>query len=163
MKASSQGFTLVEMMIAVAIAATLVGAIYAALVSSQHAAASQAVDAGKDAARMRATELVRGDLRGRLTLKAETGPEDKSSVLVLATTSDSLSLGEMQRTIQEVRYTASLRGLKRSEGKGPELELSTGPVAIEFWDNGAWRKQPGPAPLAIRVTFSEPEERTVIR
>jgi hypothetical protein len=150
------------MMIAVAIATMLVGSIYAALVSSQTAAASQAMDSGKDAARMRAVELLRSDLRARLKQKAETGSEENCA-LTLSTTADSLSLGEMKRMIEEVTYAASPKGMKRAEGKGPEIELATGPVGFEFWENGAWRKQAGPSPVALRVTFSDPAERVVIR
>jgi len=156
------GFTLVEMMIAVAISAILVGGIYSALVSSQTAAAGQAQDAARDAARMRAAELLRGDLRARLKLKMQSGPQE-SCTLTIATTADSLTLGEMTRATGEVRYTASPLGLKRGEGKGPETELATGPVLIEVWENGGWRREAGPSPLALRVSFSDPAERMVIR
>jgi len=160
-KRNDQGFTLVEMMIAVAISAMLVGGIYAALVASQRTAGALAIDEARDAARMRAVELLRGDLRARLKFKAEPGSEE-SCTMILSSTSDGLSLGEMKRSVDEVRYTASPKGLKRAEGKGPETELAMGPVILEFWENGAWRKQAASGPLAVRVTFSEPPERVVI-
>jgi hypothetical protein len=60
-------------------------------------------------------------------------------------------------------YLATPSGLKREEGKGSLVQLETGAVAFEFWENGAWRKQPGRDPVAVRVTFSDPKEWVVIR
>jgi prepilin-type N-terminal cleavage/methylation domain-containing protein len=161
-KRNDRGFTLVEMMIAVAISAMLVGGIYAALVSSQRTAGALALDEARDAARMRAVELIRSDLRARLKIKAEPG-SGESCTMILSTTSDGLALGAMKRSVEEVRYTASPKGLKRVEEQGAETELATGPVILEFWENGAWRKQSGPGPVAVRVIFSDPTERVVIR
>src|SRR4051812_6938242 len=100
----ASGFTLLEMMIAVAISAALVASVYGALVSSRATAESQSANAVKHAARTRAVDLLKSDLRARLSLKVEAGAED-SIQLILATTSDSLSLGETRRMIEELRYT----------------------------------------------------------
>jgi len=158
----SSGFTLIEMMIAVAISSAIIASVYAALVSSQRAAEVQSAGAAKDGARMRAVELLKGDLRSRISLKVEKGSED-STKLTLTTTADSLSTGETQRMIEQLIYTATPSGLKREEGKGAFVQLETGKVAFEFWENGAWRKHASPNSVAVRVGFSDPEEWVVIR
>jgi type II secretory pathway component PulJ len=150
------------MTIAVAIAALLVGAIYQALVSSQRTAEAQGTDSGKEAARTRAVELLKADLRARLKLKIAPGKEESIEIL-LSTTSDTLAVGEMKRALEEVRYTASAAGLRREEGKNGSVELSTGAVAFQFWEQGTWRKETSGAPPAIRVTFADPDEVVVIR
>ncbi len=158
----NEGFTLIEMMIAIGIATMLVGGIYGALVSTQRTAGMLAEDEVKDSARSRAVELLRGDFRARGSLKVEAGAEDWCT-LTLSSTSDALSLGALRRSVAEIHYAASPKGLSRAEGKGSGVDLATGPVVVEFWDRGAWRKQSGDAPLAVRVTFSEPSERVVLR
>lgn len=162
MRMSDRGFTLIEVAIAVAISAVLVGGIYAALVSTQRTSAIQAMDAGKEASRMRAVELLKSDLRARLSMKMAPGVEG-GTALTLSTTADSVALGEMKRMLNEVRYIASEKGLKRQEGKGSELDLGTGEVAFEFWEKGAWRKSALGDPLAVRVIFATPQEALVIR
>ena len=162
MRRSRRGFTLIEMAIAVAISALLVGGIYEALVSSQRTAEALGMDSGKEAARTRAVELLKADLRARLKLKVTPGKED-SAALLLSTTSDTLAVGELKRALEDIRYTASPAGLRREEGKSGPIELSTGAVAFEFWEQAAWRKQTPGDPLAIRVLFAEPEEVVVIR
>ena len=52
MKVSEQGFTLVEMAIAVAISAILVAGIYEALVATRRTAEAQGMGSSKEAGRM---------------------------------------------------------------------------------------------------------------
>jgi prepilin-type N-terminal cleavage/methylation domain-containing protein len=161
-RVSEHGFTLVEMAIAVAISAILVGGIYEALVSSQRTAEAQGLGAAKAAGRMRAIELLKTDLRARLKMKVETTAEG-GTMIALASTADSIAMGEMKRMLEDVRYTATSKGLKRREGKSAELDLVTGAVTFQFWEKGAWRNTVVGEALALRVNFSDPEETVVIR
>jgi len=161
-KRTEAGFTLVEITIAVAIGMILAAGVYAALVTTERTSELLASDASKEAARMRAAELLKTDLRGRMSLKAEPGPQGGITI-TLSTTADSLSLGETVRMLDEVRYVASEMGLRRSEGKKLELVLATEPVAVQFWEKGAWRPATAGDPTAFRVLFGESREPVVIR
>jgi hypothetical protein len=146
------------MVIAVAVSTVLVSGVYAALGSATRASDRLAKDAGIEAARARAVELLRCDLRSRTTLKATVGG-DGAVVLVLSGLSDLVGLGETRRSLGEVRYLASGDGLIREEGSGkPPVRLVQGPVGIEFLENAAWKRNAPQEPGALRITFEDPRE-----
>ena len=153
------GFTLIEVVIAVAISASLVGAVYAALVSTTRTAHRQERDAGEDARRMRVIEILRADFRGRQELKVEGGS------VTCQTTSDGLSPYWITRGT-EVSYEVSENGLLRREGEGDaatEIILTQSPVVFQFLEKGIWREAGAEDPEAIRVIFDSPLEVVVIR
>jgi len=160
---TKSGFTLIEMVIAIGIAALLVMAVYSALVSSSHIAERQAADGGRESIRARAVDLLRADLRSRTSLKVE-ARADGGAALDLESLGDSIGSGQTRRVLGKVRYVASSKGLTREEGKGESLlVLATGAAALEFWENGDWRKATGGSPVAIRISFSDPAESMVVR
>ncbi len=170
MKTNARGFTLVEMVVAVAVSTTLVAGVYSALVSTTNTADRQQESAVVEAGRTRAIELLRGDLRGRAKLKVETVPArggaEPGTLMVFATTSDSLGGDVLKRSVGELRYTASSEGLKRREGDGvqaAEITLAREPVVLEFWSEGLWRKSPKGEVLAIRAKFVNPSEIVAMR
>ena len=158
---SRAGFTLVEVVIAMAIASSLVAAVYAALVSSTRTAERQKKDSLKGSRRMRTIEVLRADFRGRVDLKV------KGSDVICQSTADELSWGPAKRA-SEVRYVASEEGLVRTQGAGEmmsEILLLQEPVFFEFWSEGMWRKTVSDKEevAAVRVVFTDPLEAIVIR
>lgn len=165
------GFTLIEMVIAVALATMLVSGVYEVLVSTSRTADRQGMDAKGEELRMRATELMRRDLRGRMKLTVdatllETVAEGASS-FTCSTTADSLGAGRIPgRGGIEVRYAASPLGLTRQESPKSgrkELVLLQEPVRFEYWSGNLWKATGGGEVSAVRVVFLGPTEAVVIR
>jgi prepilin-type N-terminal cleavage/methylation domain-containing protein len=155
------GFTLVEVMVALAVSALLVLGVSAATQSTVKTAESQKAAARVDEERTRALELLRQEWRGRLKiLKPLAPPPEGTQVLALSTTADSVASGA--RTTRQVIWIASEKGLARKEGE-IESVLVQGPIALEFWDGVAWRADPVGPSSALRVLFQKPEETVVLR
>jgi prepilin-type N-terminal cleavage/methylation domain-containing protein len=154
------GFTLVEVMVAVAVAALLILGVSAATQSTVKTAERQKSEARQEEQRARAVELLRQDWLGRVKiLKPSPAPPVGVRTLLLSTTADSLS---NQRATRLVTWTASEKGLSRSEGKG-ELTMLPAPVSLDFWDGVTWRSEPSPSSPAIRLILRNPEETIVLR
>jgi len=152
------GFTLVEVMVAVAISALLILGVAAATQATVKTAERQKSDAREGEQRARAIELLRQDWRGRTKIgKPAMTPPAGSRVLILTTTSDAVS--STSRAIRRVTYTVSENGLSRSEGSAESL-LLPGPVGMEFWDGAAWRSEPGGG--SVRLVLQRPEETIVL-
>jgi prepilin-type N-terminal cleavage/methylation domain-containing protein len=152
------GFTLVEVMVAVAISALLILGVSAATQATVKSAERQKSDAREGERRARAIELLRQDWRGRTRIvKPSMVPPAGTRVLILTTTSDAVS--STFRAGRLVTYTVSERGLSRSEGSSESL-LLPGPVGMEFWDGAAWRSDSGGS--AVRLVLQGPEETVVL-
>jgi prepilin-type N-terminal cleavage/methylation domain-containing protein len=157
-----KGFTLVEVMVAVAIAALLILGVSAATQSTIQTAERQKAEARQEEQRARAVELLRQDWRGRLRIvKPTITPPAGTRVLSLSTTADSVSASNA-RASRLVTWTASERGLSRKEAD-LESGILPGPVVLEFWDGVAWRAEPGGAQPALRLLLQNPEESVVLR
>ena len=158
------GFTLIEVVIAVSIAAALTGGIYAALVSTSHAAESQAFDAKRERAKAKAVEILRADFRGRLKLKLEAAGQglEAETRISLESTAEGLSPDGLRRALPSIRYIASTAGLKREEGPIRVTLLDT-PARFEFWEGSLWKLAPSKEGSAIRALLGDPAEAVVIR
>lgn len=154
------GFTLVEVMVAVAVASLLILGVSAATQSTVKTADRQKREARREEERSRATELLRQDWRGRIkVLKPSPSPPAGTRVLLLVTTADSLAGG---RSTRLVTWTASEKGLARREG-AIETPLLPGPLSLEFWDGAAWRSEPAGMASAVRLILQDPAETVVLR
>lgn len=154
-----RGFTLIEVVIAVAIASSLVAAVYTALASTSRTAERQMRHARRDARRIRAIEILRADFRGRVELETE------GETIILKTTADGFSPYQAARS-GLVTYSVQEEGLVRTEGEGDmamEVLLTKEPVEFQFWEEGMWRKTLKEEALAVRVIFLEPLDVVVIR
>jgi len=152
-----RGFTLVEVMVAVAVTALLVLGVSAAVRGAVDSAKVREAGARLDERRGRAVELLRADWKSRLLIRpAPYGPGESSFALV--STADSLA-GERS---SEVVYAASEKGLARREGKEGIL-LVPEPVQLEFWDGVSWAKEPRKGIVALRLILNRPAETIVIR
>jgi len=155
------GMTLIEVTVALAVAALLVTGVMAATQSSVRTVEGQRADGRRQEGRARAFDVLREDWRGRIKLLQNPArPPQGTRELVLETTSDSLA-GD-RRSIRRVTYSASELGLVRKDSGG-ETPLLSGPVALEFWDGVAWRPEPAGALLAVRVSVQAPAESFVLR
>ena len=156
------GFTLVEVMVAVGVASILVVGVAASAQSTIRTAERQKSDARAEEGRARGIELFRQDWRGRVRLlKPLLAPPVGTRTLHFSTTGDSIS-GSGDRCVRRVTYTASEKGLSRKEGDS-ELLLIPGPVQLNFWDGGAWREEPRGGEPAVRLQLPNPEETVVFR
>lgn len=155
-----KGFTLLEMMIAVAITAVLVVGVSTATLGLTRSAEGRREEARRQERRARAVELLSRDWRGRLRLisPAERAPAG-TSILALSTSSDAIGGGA--RAVNDVRWSASERGLTRKEG-GQELRLLEEPVALDAWTGQAWTRDIRGTVKALRITFGRPFEAVVI-
>lgn len=154
----NRGFTLVEVMVAVAVSALLVLGVSAATQATVKTAERQKAEAIDGERRARAVELLRQDWRGRTKFaKPSMAPPAGTRVLILTTTSDAVS--STARATRMVTYTASEKGLFRGEGNSESL-LLPGPVVMEFWDGSGWRADPGGS--SIRLVLQRPEETIVL-
>jgi prepilin-type N-terminal cleavage/methylation domain-containing protein len=155
-----KGFTLIEVMVAVAITAILTLGVSAATLGLTRSAEGSRADARREERRSRAAELLAQDWRGRLRLitPAEAPPAG-TSVLALATTADAFGAGA--RAGSDVRWIASDRGLSRREG-GRTLPLLDEPAVLEAWTGQAWTRDIRGAAKALRLTFAKPAEAVVI-
>jgi prepilin-type N-terminal cleavage/methylation domain-containing protein len=154
------GFTLVEVMVAVAIGALLILGVSAATQSTVKTSERQKADARLEEQRSRAVELLRQDWRGRVKIqRPATIPPAGVRVLLFSTTADSLT---NSRATRMVAWTASEKGLSRSEGNAETMMLA-GPIALEFWDGVSWRAEPAGSSPAIRLQLHHPEETVVLR
>jgi prepilin-type N-terminal cleavage/methylation domain-containing protein len=157
----NRGFTLVEVMVAVAISALLVLGVSAATQATVKTADRQKSEAREGEQRARAIDLLRQDWRGRTKIvKPSMTPPAGTRVLMLTTTSDAVA--STSRSTRLVAYTVSEKGLSRSEGSMESL-LLPGPLALEFWDGAAWRGEPGGAAPALRLVLQKPEETVVLK
>ena len=155
------GFTLVEVMVAVAIAAFLILAVAAATQFAVVSAGRQKNESRQAEVRARAIELLRQDWRDRTKIVTPAQPPPAGTrVLQLATASDSVS--SPRRSAGLVTYAASEKGLLRSERESDSWILP-GPVIMEFWDGVAWRPQPAGAQPTLRLLLATPAETVVLR
>lgn len=156
----SHGFTLVEIMVAVAVSALLVLGVSAATQSSALIADRQKVEARVHEERARAVELLRQDWRGRTKiLKPTSSTAEESKALVLETTADSLL---NVRSTREVAWKVSAKGLERREGP-VETTILRGSLSLEFWDGVVWGADPARNSTAIRLVLRDPEEVVILR
>jgi prepilin-type N-terminal cleavage/methylation domain-containing protein len=156
------GFTLVEVMVAVAVASLLIVGVTASTQATIRTAERQKSDAQAAEQRSRAVELLRQDWRGRVRLVTPALPPPVGvRMLVMTTTSDPVSATN-GRGSRLVTYTASEKGLFRKEGDA-ELSLLNGPVQLDFWDGAAWRETPAGRRPALRLRLQNPEESVVLR
>ncbi|HEX7900571.1 MAG TPA: prepilin-type N-terminal cleavage/methylation domain-containing protein [Planctomycetota bacterium] len=155
-----KGFTLIEVMVAVAITAILTLGVSAATLGLTRSAEDSREHARREERRSRAAELIAQDWRGRtrLIVPAERPPAG-TSVLALATTSDAFATGA--RAGSDIRWIASDRGLSRREG-GRIMPLLDEPVILEAWTGQAWTREIRGAAKALRLTLAEPAESIVI-
>ncbi len=155
-----KGFTLIEVMVAVAITAVLGIAVSAAAAGLARSAEGRGKEARREERRSRGVELLSQDWRGRtrLIVPVERSPAG-TSVLALATTSD--ALGTVGRTGSDVRWFASERGLSRREADRvwPVIEES---VVLEVWTGQGWTREIQGVAKALRLTFRSPAEQVVI-
>jgi prepilin-type N-terminal cleavage/methylation domain-containing protein len=157
-----EGFTLVEVMVAVAISALLIMGVSAATQSTLKTAERQKADAREQEQRARAIDVLREDWRGRIRItKPLTAAPVGSHVLILSSTSDGLLQGN-SRGSRLITWTSSEKGLSRKEG-GQESVLLPGAVVMEFWDGVAWRAEPRGMETSIRVILQDPQETVVLR
>jgi len=158
-----QGFTLVELLVAVTVSALLVTSVAGAIHSTLRTARGQESDSRVEERSARALELLRDDWRGRVRAvtdhEAVKSRPAGSTVLVLVTTADSLSGARLQR---EVVYEASEKGFKRS-ADGREIVLIESPVTLDFFDGATWRTDGSGFPRAIRLGGLRPSEVSVVR
>jgi len=156
------GFTLVEVMVAVAIASLLIVGVTASTQALVRTADRQRSDARAEEGRARAAELFGQDWRGRLKA-AMPRPDPPAAVrpLVLSTTADSLRPSGA-RGVRLVTYVVTEKGLLRKEGDA-EVLLLPGPVRMDFWDGVAWRPEPGGSRPAVRLRLEDPEEVLIFR
>jgi prepilin-type N-terminal cleavage/methylation domain-containing protein len=156
------GFTLVEVMVAVAIASLLIVGVTASTQATVRTANRQRLDARAEEGRARAAELFGQDWRGRLTASMPR-PEPPATLrpLVLSTTADSLR-SSGARGARLVSYTVTEKGLFRKEGDTQVL-LLPGPLRMDFWDGVAWRPEPGGGRPAVRLRLEDPEEALIFR
>jgi prepilin-type N-terminal cleavage/methylation domain-containing protein len=156
------GFTLVEVMVAVTIAALLILGVSAATQSTIKSAERQKSEARQEEQRARAVELLRQDWRGRVKImKPVAAPPAGTRILILSTTADSVSVTNA-RASRLVSWTASEKGLSRKEAE-VDSGMLPGPVVLEFWDGVAWRPEPGGAQPAVRLVLQNPDETVVLR
>lgn len=165
------GFTLIEMVVAVAVATMLVVGVSSALHATKEVADRQQARAREQATRARAIEVLRRDFRGRVKVKGDAAPRlaglEDWTVFICSTTADSILTGDAKRGVREARYVASGGGLEREEsgsaGKA-KTTLADGGVTMEFWDGRAWRRElKNDEVYALRVAFLSPPEVVVIR
>ncbi len=154
-----RGFTLVEVMVAVAVAALLLTGVAGASQASLQAARRQKEIGRREVSLERALEILQADWRGRVKLK-KLDPVPGLQGFRLETSSDSLGKGATRATLV-VDYLASERGLVRRES-GSELVLLTGPLKLEFWDRHAWRLEPAGPVLALRVMLTSKPDAFII-
>ncbi|HLY08748.1 MAG TPA: prepilin-type N-terminal cleavage/methylation domain-containing protein [Planctomycetota bacterium] len=156
------GFTLVEVMVAVAVASLLVLGVTASTQATLRTAERQQSDARRAEERARAVELVRQDWRGSLrAIRPPVSPPAGVRVFQLTTSADSL-VPSGGRGVRLATYTASEKGLTRSEG-GSEVLLIPGPVVLEYWDGVGWRPELEGRPQAIRLQVRDPDEQILVR
>ena len=160
-------FTLIELIIATAVAALLVVGVYGAVVSTQREAKREAARSRSAAIRLTGLELLRADWRARVEADAEARP-DGGGVLRLVTTGDALSLVSEFARASEVSYAVTEAGLVRREGTGSltvELLLLEPPVRLEFLGLNGWSGPVPSEPLALGLVLGEgaEAERVVIR
>jgi prepilin-type N-terminal cleavage/methylation domain-containing protein len=169
-QSAEAGFTLIELVVAIAIAAMLATGVWSTLVSTTRIAENRKADSDILMSRQRALELIRDDFRGRVTdgrdRKLKAVAKDGAVALAMTTTTDGLASGGTQRTT-EVSYMASGAGLKRQES-GVEgavvMPLLKEPVGVEFGGVHGWRREAeGDDIQALRLTFKNPDEVIVIR
>lgn len=156
------GFTLVEVMVAVAVASLLIVGVTASTQATIRTAERQKSDARAEEQRARAIELFRQDWRGRVrVIKPPLSPPAGTRLLMMTTTADPVATPNGRGT-RLVTYTASEKGLSRKEGDA-ESPLLPGPVLLEFWDGVAWRSEFGGRQPAVRLQLQNPEETVVFR
>jgi prepilin-type N-terminal cleavage/methylation domain-containing protein len=156
------GFTLVEVMVAVAVASLLLIGVTASTQATVRTAERQKADSRTEEQRARAIELFRQDWRGRVRLaKPLILPPAGTRTLMFSTTGDSVSSSGARGT-RLVTYEASEKGLLRKEDKA-EVLLLPGPVQVDYWDGVAWRMEPGGQQPAVRLSLQNPEEMVVFR
>jgi prepilin-type N-terminal cleavage/methylation domain-containing protein len=156
------GFTLVEVLVAVGIAALLVVGVSAATQSTVRTAERQKTEARQDERRARAIELLRQDWREKTKLlKPTVSPPQGTRAFLMVTVADSID-SPTTRSGEFVTYTASEKGLSR-RGSRSEASLLSDPVVLEFWDGVAWRTEPQKKTLALKLTLTGPEESVVLR
>jgi prepilin-type N-terminal cleavage/methylation domain-containing protein len=172
MNCRHEGFTLIEMIVAMAIGVMLVTGVYAATQSMTRAARTQADAAKTGAPLRRAEEIVRNDLRGWIeNTPTNTGAMGDETVLLSFTTaSDSLVMASLPgaRSSISVRYLVRrVLGqfeLIRIEGSSllPLLRTNVTPK-IAYYDGAewsrAWSKKERPA--AIRLETAADNKITI--
>ncbi|HEV3028069.1 MAG TPA: type II secretion system protein, partial [Planctomycetota bacterium] len=146
-----EGFTLVEVLVAVAIASLLILGVSSSTQATIRMAERQQAGARAEEERTRAIELLRQDWRGRVRsvrplLPGLPAPGGLRK-LVLTSTGDSITTSAGRGSFL-VTYTASEKGLSRKEG-GEEIVLFPEPVGLEFWDGVVWRSEPAVKILAL--------------
>jgi prepilin-type N-terminal cleavage/methylation domain-containing protein len=173
---SNKGFTMIELIVAIALAVAMVGVVYSATRSMADVARRQQVAAATQSRWNSVVELFRRDVRGWLQSKsgapaaAGTPMADETVLLQLATTADSIA-GDIvdgvspnrQRATFGVEYRVrkvlgrfELVRAEPSASKDTEvflLHLETQPK-LEFFDGKSWveKSNGNDRPRAVRLT-----------
>jgi prepilin-type N-terminal cleavage/methylation domain-containing protein len=156
------GFTLIEVMVAVAVASLLIVGVSASAQSTIRTAERQMADARTAEERGRGIELLRADWRGRVkVLKPSRTPPIGTRSFVLIGTGDAICPQGGCRG-GTVTYSASEQGFWRME-QGAPLLLLKGPVLPEFWDGLSWTSELPRRTVALRLQFGDPPEIVVLK
>lgn len=180
------GFTMIELIVAIALAVVMIAAVYTATSSMADSARRQQAVASRDARWNSVAEILRRDLRGWLQSK-QTSPAPSSPaspeqtiLLQLSTTADGIA-GEIvngatttrQRATIGVEYMVrkvlSRYELVRTEPSVTQetelvLLISEAPPKLEFYNGKAWIEKwtSGDRPLAVRFT-TENAKNLIVR
>lgn len=157
------GLTLIEVAIAVTVAALLVGGVVSVTRSTVEATRRHSEESAAELERLRALEILSDDWRGRVGVVTQDESGRPERDLVLKTLGDSIGGG---RAVRRVRYIAGEQGLLRAEkghGNPSALRVVPGPVVFEYWDGESWRKEPPARLQALRVTIGMGQEAIFIR
>lgn len=180
----ANGFTLIEVVIAIAITTLLVAAVYAATQSMTGLAQRQKAAAAEDSRREAFQRILRRDLRGWLAPKTQSsaaaGNQPSAggqALLRFSTSADGLSSGvvdgalaQQSRAVANVEYAMQsgpfgfdvIRSESNSAGNPPlVLALMRFAVSprIEYFDGAKWNSQwnSPERPKAIRIIAGEQE------
>lgn len=164
------GFTLVEVLVAVAVTAILVVGISGVTASIVATAKGQEKDAKRNGQTLKAIALLREDWRGRTrlidTVQSRRARPADGSLIAFTTTADSLTASDVKRGIPVLYYAASPAGLVRKEIRSEgevAITLHEEPVLLEYWNGRSWNPDPEGYISALRLTFVATGDRTVIR
>lgn len=160
------GFTLIEVIVSLAVGALLVGGVYAVFVDTSRTAEGMKKDASLTARRARAVEILREDFLGSAgDLKIEANGE-RAWTIRFPTTADGFAPAGRLRGVAQVTYEASGKGLIRRERSGEgavELILLEEPADFRFLEDGAWGDRIPRNPVVLKLVLSNPPLEAVIR
>lgn len=155
------GFTLIEVLIAVAITAIIAVTVSTTAAALSRTVQSRSGESRRDERRARVVDILAHDWRGRTQVLSEP-PSDSSDAVSVAFSTTTDPLASAARATPKVRYIASPEGLWREEGSS-RIDLLDEPVVLEFSNGEQWRTTPAGPVFALRLTFKAPAETVVLR